>query len=60
MVAAGYGDIFRHGQSALDEKALGYLLIHGDGGRQHARSHIRQIGQFQKTLHGAIFSERSV
>src|SRR2546427_914148 len=52
-----YTTLFRS-QSALAADALHHLLVHCNGGRHHARAHVRQIGQFEKALDGDRKSTR--
>ena len=47
-------------QSLLLEQALHYVLVHGDGGTQHAGAHVGDIGQLKQALDGAVFSEGTV
>jgi hypothetical protein len=37
-----------------------HLLVHGDGGGQHARADVGQAGQFQQALHRAVLAEGAV
>ena len=37
-----------------------HLLVHGDGGGQHAGAHVGEIGEFEQALHRAILAEGAV
>ena len=52
--------IFDDRQHAFLTDTFHHLLIHGDGGAEHARAHVGQVGQFEQALHGAIFAEGAV
>ena len=52
--------MLHHRNPALPAQPLHDVLVHRNRGRQHARADVGQAGQFQQTLHGAVFAEGSV
>ena len=42
------------------EDHLHEVLVHADGGRQHAGAHVAGVGQLQEALDGAVLAERAV
>ena len=57
---ARHRHIIDNRQHAFPADTLHHLLIHGDGGRHHARADVGQVGQFEQTLHGAVLAEGAV
>ena len=47
-------------QLGLQEQALLHVLVHADGGAQHARADVGQPGEIEQALHGAVFAKRAV
>ena len=47
-------------QHSFRADTLHHLLIHGDGGRQHAGADVRNVRQFEQALHRAVFAEGAV
>jgi len=55
-----HGEVVYHRQHPFHTDTFHHLLVHGNGGGQHARAHIRQVRQLEQPLHCAIFPEGAV
>src|ERR1019366_5217449 len=54
------GRIFDNWQHPFLTDTFHHLLVHGDGGCHDAGADVRQAGQFQQSLHGAVLAEGAV
>ena len=48
--------MFDDRETARGKKGLGDCLVHGDGGRQHPRTHVGHVGQLEQTLHRPVLA----
>jgi hypothetical protein len=53
-------DMARRRQTRGSEQSLRRDLVHRDRGAEHARADVRQVGQLEQPLHGAVLAVRSV
>src|ERR1039458_7253438 len=58
--AAQNGDMLHDGYSGGNKQRLHDVFVHARSRAQHARAHISDVGQFEKTLNRSVFAERAV
>ena len=59
-VALEHDFVVADGQPARGEHQLHRRFVHADGGREHARADVRDVGQLQQPLHGAVLAVGTV
>jgi tRNA-dihydrouridine synthase len=52
--------MFHDRQSGGKKQGLHNVLVHARSRAQHARTHIRDVSQFEQTLNGSVFAEGAV
>ena len=55
-LAPGERQVAGHAQPGRGEQDLRDGLVHADGRSQHARAHVRHVGEFEQALHGPVFA----
>jgi hypothetical protein len=58
--AAVLSDVLGNGQAAFGADAFEQLLVHGHGRGHDAGADVREVGEFEQALHGAVFTEGAV
>src|SRR5580704_9661912 len=54
------GDVLNNRKARGTEQRLHNVFIHACGRTQHARPHVSDVSEFEKTLDGPIFAERAM
>jgi len=59
-VVPHHGNVVHNGQHPFHTDTFHHLLVHGDGGTEHARAHIGKVGEFQQSLDSAVLAKGAV
>ena len=55
-----HDDVLDHRQPVPAAEPLRHFLVHRSRGRQNPGADIRQVREFEQSLHGAVFAEGAV